>query len=118
MAQPEKLSRRSAMREIRTFELDHGEPAAAWRVVQPLTLQVMAGQVWVTVEGDLRDYWLAAGDTFELKRGERVWVSAGQGGTRLVLAFGSDAAGALGRPLFEAARRSVRNWVPRWLQTI
>ncbi len=24
------------MREIRTFELDHGEPAAAWRVTQAL----------------------------------------------------------------------------------
>jgi hypothetical protein len=30
------------MREIRTFELDHGEPATAWRVARPLTLQVMA----------------------------------------------------------------------------
>jgi quercetin dioxygenase-like cupin family protein len=39
------------MREIRTFELDHGEPATAWRVARPLTLQVMAGQVWLTVEG-------------------------------------------------------------------
>jgi quercetin dioxygenase-like cupin family protein len=106
------------MREIRTFELDHGEPAAAWRVAQPLTLQVMAGQVWLTVEGDQRDYWLASGDTFELNRGERVWVSAGQGGTRLALAFASHAAGAQGRPVFEAARRSVRNWMPRWLQTI
>lgn len=106
------------MREIRTFELDHGEPATAWCVAQPLTLQVMAGQVWLTVEGDQRDYWLASGDTFVLNRGERVWVSAGQGGTRLALAFASDAASAKGRPGFEAARRQVRNWVPRWLQTI
>ncbi len=57
------------MREIRTFELDHGEPAAAWRVAQPLTLKVMAGQIWLTVEGDLRDHWLHAGDTFGLPRG-------------------------------------------------
>jgi quercetin dioxygenase-like cupin family protein len=106
------------MREIRTFELDHGEPATAWRVARPLTLQVMAGQVWLTVEGDLRDYWLASGETFELNRGARVWVSAGQGGARLALAFASGAAGARVRPAVETARMSLWSWAPRWLQTI
>jgi quercetin dioxygenase-like cupin family protein len=106
------------MREIRTFELDHGEPVAAWRVAQPLTLQVMAGQVWLTVEGDLRDYWLSSGETFELGRGARVWVSAGEGGARLALAFASGSTGAQVRPAVETARLSFRNWVPRWLQTV
>jgi quercetin dioxygenase-like cupin family protein len=107
------------MREIRTFELDHGEPAAAWRVTQALTLQVMAGEVWLTVQGDLRDYGLSAGETFELSRGERAWVSAGPGGARLALAFGHGAHAAQVRP---AARRprlsSIWSLVPRWLQTI
>jgi quercetin dioxygenase-like cupin family protein len=74
------------MREIRTFELDHGEPPAAWRVTQALELKVMAGEVWLTVQGDLRDYWLSSGETFELKRGDRAWVSAGANGARLTLA--------------------------------
>jgi quercetin dioxygenase-like cupin family protein len=107
------------MREIRTFELDHGEPATAWRVTQALTLQVMAGEVWLTVQGDLRDYWLSAGETFELNRGERAWVSAGPGGARLALAFGSDTHGARVHPSAKGVgQSSVRNLVPRWLQTI
>ncbi len=67
------------MREIRTFELEHDEPAAAWRVSQPLVLSVMAGEVWLTVEGN-------ADDTGSLRanrsgcRGARLRGSA-QGGT-------------------------------------
>ena len=106
------------MREIRTFELDHSEPAAAWRVRQPLTLQVMAGQVWLTVEGDLRDHWLSSGETFELDRGARVWVSAAQGGARLALAFAGSTAETRARPAVKTTRLSVWNRVPRWLQTI
>jgi len=53
------------MREIRTFELEHGEPASAWRVAQPLAVNVLAGELWLTVEGDADDYWLAAGESFE-----------------------------------------------------
>jgi quercetin dioxygenase-like cupin family protein len=107
------------MREIRTFELDHGEPAAAWRVTQALTLQVMAGEVWLTVQGDLRDYWLSAGETFELNRGERAWVSAGPGGARLALAFGRGTHAAQVRSAAKCPRpSSVWSLVPRWLQTI
>ena len=106
------------MREIRTFELDHGEPAAAWRVTQALTLQVMAGEVWLTVQGDLRDYWLSAGETFDLKRGEQAWVSAGPGCARLALAFASGSEGVQIRPAATRAWQSVRSLMPRWLQTI
>jgi len=59
------------MREIRTFELEHGEPATAWRVAQPLNLKVTTGEVWLTLEGDAEDYWLAADESFELPRGAR-----------------------------------------------
>ncbi|MGF6724069.1 quercetin dioxygenase-like cupin family protein [Paraburkholderia sp. GAS41] len=112
------------MREIRTFELDHGEPATAWRITQALTLQVMAGEVWLTVQGDLRDYWLSAGETFELHGGERAWVSAGPGGARLALAFATathpthPTYAAQVRPAANTAPRSARSLVPRWLQTI
>ena len=70
------------MREIRTFELEHGEPASAWRVAQPLAVNVLAGELWLTVEGDAEDYWLAAGESFELKRGALAWLSAGRDGVR------------------------------------
>ncbi|MGA3250711.1 MAG: hypothetical protein ABSD12_21590 [Paraburkholderia sp.] len=58
------------MREIRTFELDHGEPAAAWRITQALTLQVMAGEVWLTVQGDLRGVPL----TEQIVTGVTAWI--------------------------------------------
>jgi len=105
------------MREIRTFELEHGEPATAWRVAQPLVLKVMAGEIWLTVEGDSEDYWLAAGDTFELPRGSRAWVSAGRRDARLALMF----AGCVERMRTMAASRSRpfwRDWLPRWLNTV
>ena|ERR1700761_3307035 len=104
------------MREIRTFELEHGEPAAAWRVTQPLVLQVMAGELWLTVEGDAQDYWLAAGDTSELSRGATAWVSAGQRGARLSLAFASG--GAYERTAVKTRRTTPWSWMPRWWQTI
>jgi quercetin dioxygenase-like cupin family protein len=106
-----------AMREIRTFELEYGESAAAWRVAQPLVLKVMAGQIWLTVEGDAEDYWLSSGDTFELSRGAVARVSAGQGGARMALAFASGSNAAQVRPATRAARKSLWSWVPRWLQT-
>jgi quercetin dioxygenase-like cupin family protein len=106
------------MREIRTFELDQGEPAAAWRITQALTLQVMAGEVWLTVQGDLRDYWLSAGETFELKRGDRAWVSAGSHGARLALAFASGTDSVQVRPAAGGVGLFIRSLMPRWLQTI
>lgn len=103
------------MREIRTFELEHGEPATAWRVTQDLVLQVMAGELWLTVEGDAEDYWLTAGETFELGSGARAWVSAGQSGARLALAFVSE--GGNERPAVRTRRPTLWSWMPRWLQT-
>jgi quercetin dioxygenase-like cupin family protein len=103
------------MREIRTFELEYGEPASAWHVTQALVLQVMAGELWLTIEGDSEDYWLTAGETFELARGARAWVSAGQNGARLALAFASG--GAAERPAVSTKRVASWSWMPRWLQT-
>jgi quercetin dioxygenase-like cupin family protein len=97
------------MREIRTFELEHGEPAAAWRVAQPAILKVTAGEVWLTVEGDAEDYWLTRGESFKLPRGVTAWVSAGRHGARVVLS-GRRHSGT--RPL---SRLSGWSWLPRWL---
>jgi hypothetical protein len=40
------------MREVRIFELEHSEPAAAWRVARPSTFKVTSGQVWLTIDGE------------------------------------------------------------------
>ncbi|SDJ44454.1 Protein of unknown function [Paraburkholderia steynii] len=102
------------MREIRTFELDHSEPASAWRAAQPLAVNVLAGELWLTVEGDAEDYWLAAGESFELKRGAVAWLSAGQDGVRLSLTV----TGGVGDTVKVERRRAPRwTWMPRWLLT-
>jgi quercetin dioxygenase-like cupin family protein len=102
------------MREIRTFELEHGEPASAWRVAQPLAVNVLAGELWLTVEGDAEDYWLAAGESFELKRGVVAWLSAGRDGVRLSLTVAS---GPSDTVRVERRRAPRWTWMPRWLLT-
>jgi quercetin dioxygenase-like cupin family protein len=97
------------MREIRTFELEHGEPAAAWRVAQPAMLKVTAGEVWLTVEGKPDDYWLASGESYRLPRGATAWISAGRHGARVVLS------GSHHFPAWPLRRGSASNWLPRWL---
>ncbi|MHB9841279.1 DUF2917 domain-containing protein [Paraburkholderia terrae] len=102
------------MREIRTFELDHSEPASAWRAAQPLAVNVLAGELWLTVEGDAEDYWLEAGESFELKRGAVAWLSAGRDGVRLSLTV----TGGVGDTVKVERRRAPRwTWMPRWLLT-
>ena len=96
------------MREIRTFELEHSEPASAWRAAQPLAVNVLAGELWLTVEGDAEDYWLAAGESFELKRGAVAWLSGGRDGVRLSLTV----TGGVGDTVKVERRRA-----PRWLLT-
>jgi quercetin dioxygenase-like cupin family protein len=98
------------MREVRIFELEHGEPVAAWRIARPSIFKVISGQIWLTIEGDSMDHWLATGQSVELPRGAVAWISAGHGAARFALASGSE----------HAARRLLRglpmlNWLPRWL---
>ena len=40
------------MREVRIFEMEHDEPAAAWRVARPSIFKVISGEIWLTVEGE------------------------------------------------------------------
>ncbi|MGH8781412.1 DUF2917 domain-containing protein [Paraburkholderia sp.] len=104
------------MREIRTFELEHGEPAAAWRAAQPLVVKVMAGEIWLTVEGDAEDYWLASGESFRLPRGAMAWISAGRNGARVALAFEEASVRVPARSRLVGAR-ALPGWFPRWLRT-
>jgi quercetin dioxygenase-like cupin family protein len=98
------------MREVRIFELEHGEPATAWRAARPSIFKVISGEIWLTVEGDNMDHWLAIGQSIELPRGAAAWISAGQAGARFALASGSDSAPT--RPL---RGLPLLNWLPRWL---
>jgi len=98
------------MREVRIFELEHGEPAAAWRVARPSTFKVIAGEIWLTVEGDSADYWLATGQSIELPHRAVTWISAGRAGARFALASGSERSET--RP---TRGFSVAQWLPRWL---
>jgi len=98
------------MREVRIFELEHDEPAAAWRVARPSVFKVISGEIWLTVQGDSEDHWLATGESIELPRRAVAWISAEQSGARFALASGSE-------------QRAVRpvgglpglSWLPRWL---
>jgi quercetin dioxygenase-like cupin family protein len=98
------------MREVRIFELEHGEPAAAWRVVRASTFKVISGEIWLTIEGDSEDHWLATGESIELPRRTVAWISAGQAGARFALASGSE----------RVAPKPMLGWpvlsrLPRWL---
>ncbi|WP_322056836.1 DUF2917 domain-containing protein [Paraburkholderia sp. J63] len=81
------------MREIRIFELEHGEPAETWRLAQAMQLHVSEGELWLTLGGDTDDYWLRAGESIRLAAGARVYLSAGGGGARFMLALGGASAG-------------------------
>jgi quercetin dioxygenase-like cupin family protein len=74
------------MREIRIFELEQDEPAAAWRADRAVVLKVVSGEIWLTMHGDAEDYWLRAGETFELPRGTFARLSAGREKARVALA--------------------------------
>ena len=80
------------MREIRIFELEHGEPVETWRLAQAMQLHVSEGELWLTIAGDAGDYWLRAGESIDLMAGVRVHVSAGREGARFVLAQGGTTA--------------------------
>ena len=98
------------MREVRIFEMEHDEPAAAWRVARPSVFKVISGEIWLTVEGENGDHWLATGQSIELPRGALAWVSAGRVGARFALASGSER--TVTRPL---SGSPMLNWLPRWL---
>ncbi len=40
------------------------------------TLRVICGQVWITMEGSVEDYWLSTGESLELTPGRLVVIEA------------------------------------------
>lgn len=96
------------MREIRIFELEHGEPVETWRLAQAMQLHVSEGELWLTIAGDAGDYWLRAGESIDLMVGARVHASAGREGARFVLALGGATAAAPARPAAMATARHAQ----------
>lgn len=98
------------MREIRTFEMEDHESATAWRIERPLVLTVTAGQLWLTIEHDSEDYWLEAGQSFELPAGVRAWVGPSRGTVRMTVAHAHRRQSSV--------KPAGRGWLPRWLQPV
>ncbi len=106
------------MREIRIFELEHGEPAETWQLAQAMQLHVSEGELWLTIGGDAHDYWLRTGESMELAAHARVWLSAGNNNARFVLALG----GASARAAVELRRHrhapGFAGWVAQALRSL
>ncbi len=68
-----------------TFELQPGE-TVPMKVARSTRLTVQCGPVWATRSNDIDDYFLMAGETLRLRRGERLWLSA-EGGDSACVAF-------------------------------
>lgn len=59
--------------------------AASGIARKPQMLRVVSGRVWLTVEGVPHDYWLDAGDTFEVMPGRLVVIEADTRDSRLAI---------------------------------
>lgn len=78
-----------------------------WRVEADSTLAVQGARLWLTRVSSPYDHWLDPGHTFQLQRGERVWLSTdGECATRVSLSYALPARGGL-----------LRRWLGRlaWL---
>src|ERR1700726_621833 len=71
------------MREIRIFELDQADVPTRLPIGCPSRVSAMRERLWVTVEGQTDDYWLAEGESLELPPYAVVWISAEHDGGRL-----------------------------------
>jgi hypothetical protein len=61
-------------RVVMHFEVQPGA-TLSWRVDAHCELCVNSERVWVTRVASPYDYWLQPGNSIQLRRGERVWVS-------------------------------------------
>jgi len=68
---------------------------------RPHTLQVEAGRVWLTMEGEPHDHWLESGATFAIDSGRLVVVEGDRDGSRISLAAKGPA------PIFPVRLRSA-----------
>lgn len=63
------------MRQIQHYQFD-ARHCALFETRSRTTLVVARGRLWVTIEGERADHWLAAGDTLDVAARQRVWLGA------------------------------------------
>ncbi|ASW02810.1 DUF2917 domain-containing protein [Paraburkholderia aromaticivorans] len=69
-----------------------------WRVEADSTLAVKDARLWLTRVSSPYDHWLDPGQTFQLHRGERIWLSTdGQCAARVSLSCALPSKGGLFR---------------------
>lgn len=73
------------MDELRTFELDEPHVAQALTPTRAATISAVTGPIWITVEGDIDDIWLGAGQRTKIGAGRRVWLSSEHDGARFTV---------------------------------
>lgn len=71
------------------------------------SLRIASGRVWITVEGDVSDYWLVAGDSFAMPTGRLVVIEADKAASKLDFSSARrpSAAPALGAQLRQLVQR-------------
>ncbi len=69
------------LNEIRHYELEPGVCVAQFHPAGG-RIAVVAGTLWLTLEGEAADYWLQAGDSLVLAPRQRAWLSAERGNAR------------------------------------
>lgn len=74
------------------------------------TLHVVHGHVWITVEGMPHDYWLSAGDTFDVTPGRLIVVEADPAGghAAATIEHKQSAIGMLAAQLRRIAQRTMQ----------
>ncbi|MDC8760240.1 DUF2917 domain-containing protein [Janthinobacterium fluminis] len=74
---------------------------------QKRNLRIASGRVWITVEGELCDYWLGAGDTFTVPTGRLLVIEADHQASRVdfISSRKPSAAGGLLTQLSQLAQR-------------
>jgi hypothetical protein len=50
---------------------------------QSQTIRIACGRVWLTIEADVNDYWLSAGDTLALAAGRHIVIEADKSFNRI-----------------------------------
>jgi hypothetical protein len=73
-------------------------------------IAVLEGHVWITQKGDSRDFVLGAGESFVADRPVDAVVSALDGGARIILEDGADAAPRRALGLRGSMAALARSW--------
>lgn len=63
------------MRQIQHYQFD-ARHCALFETRSRTTFVVGRGRLWITVEGEDADHWLASGDTLDVAARQRVWLGA------------------------------------------